>query len=286
MIKICHITSTPQGSIPRILRECSSAVEEGMKPYVVVQGKSYEKDGISFIGVKQAKNKIYRMLITSVNLYREAKKVKADIYQIHDPELLPFALKENIKSVLRFFFSCRLKDFKYLLVFILLPALVFAATLEINPEIPGFVLPGIMLMTTLIGGGNEEGGWRGILQPGLEHFMPYPAAVILTSLLWSFWHIPLWFVEDSAQQHTPFLGFCFIGLLLSFWLAAVYRRTRSVFCCMLLHGFTNTLMSSFVMDVNSPLILSLLLLTVLSLLMVYRPFSRRKAGQKPGQAED
>ncbi len=193
---------------------------------------------------------------------------------------------KNIKSVLRFFFSCRLKDFKYLLVFILLPALVFAATLEINPEIPGFVLPGIMLMTTLIGGGNEEGGWRGILQPGLEHFMPYPAAVILTSLLWSFWHIPLWFVEDSAQQHTPFLGFCFIGLLLSFWLAAVYRRTRSVFCCMLLHGFTNTLMSSFVMDVNSPLILSLLLLTVLSLLMVYRPFSRRKAGQKPGQAED
>lgn len=98
MIKICHITSTPQGSIPRILRECSSAVEEGMKPYVVVQGKSYEKDGISFIGVKQAKNKIYRMLITSVNLYREAKKVKADIYQIHDPELLPFALKLKKKG--------------------------------------------------------------------------------------------------------------------------------------------------------------------------------------------
>lgn len=189
--------------------------------------------------------------------------------------------RKDIKSVLRFFFACRLRDFKYLLIFILLPAIAFAATLEKNPEIPWFVLPVIMIMTTLIGGGNEEGGWRGILQPGLEHFLPYPIAVIITSLLWSSWHIPLWFVNGSGQQNTPFLGFCFVGLLLSFWLAAIYRRTRSVFCCMLLHGFTNTLMSTFIMKVNVPLVLSLLLLTVLSLLMVYGPLSGRKTEQKP-----
>jgi glycosyltransferase involved in cell wall biosynthesis len=93
MLKVCHITSTDQKSIPRVLRECTTAVRMGMKPYVVALGETFEQEGISFIGVPKPKSRFYRMAITSRILYEEAVKIDADIYQVHSPELLPYALK-------------------------------------------------------------------------------------------------------------------------------------------------------------------------------------------------
>lgn len=98
MIKICHITSTPQNAIPRLLREASSAIKIGMKPYIVAQGDSFEKDGVTYIGVERAKSRLYRMIFTSKMLYKEAIKIDADIYQIHDSELLPYAAKLKKKG--------------------------------------------------------------------------------------------------------------------------------------------------------------------------------------------
>lgn len=102
MVKICHITSTPQNSIPRLLREASSAIKIGIKPYIVAQGKSFEKDGITFVGVESAKSRLDRMIFIRKKLYAEALKLDADIYQIHDPELLPYAanLKKKGKAVI------------------------------------------------------------------------------------------------------------------------------------------------------------------------------------------
>lgn len=98
MIKICHITSSHQSSIPRILRECESASKNNMKPYIVAQGESFEKDGVTFLGIKKSNNRWFRMIFTSKLLYKQALKVDADIYQIHSPELLPFALKMKKKG--------------------------------------------------------------------------------------------------------------------------------------------------------------------------------------------
>jgi len=93
MKSICHITTTPQLSIPRLLRESSTAIAMGIKPYIVAQGETYEEDGISFIGVQSEKSRFKRMIFTSREIVKKALKIDADIYQIHDPELLPFALK-------------------------------------------------------------------------------------------------------------------------------------------------------------------------------------------------
>lgn len=93
MIKICHITSTPQKFIPRLLRESSTAIKMGIEPYVISQGETFKKNGVTFIGVPTSKNRLSRMIFTCRRLFQEALKVDADIYQIHDPELLPFALK-------------------------------------------------------------------------------------------------------------------------------------------------------------------------------------------------
>jgi glycosyltransferase involved in cell wall biosynthesis len=92
MKSICHITTTPQSSIPRLLREASTVASMGIKPYIVAQGKTYEEDGISFLGVGIEKSRWKRMIFTSRKIVKRALKVDSDIYQIHDPELLPFAL--------------------------------------------------------------------------------------------------------------------------------------------------------------------------------------------------
>ncbi len=101
-LKICHVTNSHADSIPRILRECESAIRNDMSPYIVLQGNSFEKDGISYVGVKLYKSRLYRMIFTSKDLYKEAVKVDADIYQLHDPELLLYAimLKKKGKVVI------------------------------------------------------------------------------------------------------------------------------------------------------------------------------------------
>jgi glycosyltransferase involved in cell wall biosynthesis len=98
MIKICHITSTPQNSIPRLLKESSSAIKMQIKPYIVAQGDSFEKDGVTYIGVKMCKSRLHRMILTSRVLYKKAIEIDADIYQVHDPELLPYAVKLKKKG--------------------------------------------------------------------------------------------------------------------------------------------------------------------------------------------
>lgn len=60
--------------------------------YLIAQGESYEKDGV--VGVRQQTgSRLSRKLFTTKNVYKTALSIDADIYHIHDPELLPFALK-------------------------------------------------------------------------------------------------------------------------------------------------------------------------------------------------
>lgn len=91
MIKICHMTITDQKAIPRLLRESASATDAGMQVTIISPGESYTKDGVAFIGVTVPQNRLQRMLFVSREVYRQALLVDADIYQIHDPELLRFA---------------------------------------------------------------------------------------------------------------------------------------------------------------------------------------------------
>lgn len=93
MKKICHITSTRQNSIPRLLRESGTAVNMDLKPIIVALGSTFERDGIDFIGVAPPKSRLERMLKTSRILVNEGIKTDAEIYQLHDPELLPYAMK-------------------------------------------------------------------------------------------------------------------------------------------------------------------------------------------------
>ena len=70
----------------------------------------------------------------------------------------------------------------------------------------------VLFMPLMIyGGGMEEVGWQGILQPLLQKRFPFLIAVLIEGAVWSIWHLPLWFIPGrnpgrSAQDYQKYLG--------------------------------------------------------------------------------
>lgn len=186
--------------------------------------------------------------------------------------------KLSFRKVRNFIFGHNAKTFWYLILFAVLEtAIVALSSMQINSEMPWYILPLVFIFCTLLGGGNEELGWRGTLQPLMERVfakkiknptLRFALATLCVGAVWALWHLPLWFVSGSTQQGMPFAWFALNALVLSFWLGCVYYKTKSVFYCMLLHGLTNALMSFFMIKINWLLIIGFLALTILSLVIV------------------
>lgn len=99
-------------------------------------------------------------------------------------------------------------------------------------------LPTVSFMA-LLGGGQEELGWRGFALPRLEQYLrPWIAAIVL-GVVWAVWHLPLFYLPGTSQFGGPFLlyGTGVIGLSVVFtWL---YNKSASVAVVMVLHGSYN-----------------------------------------------
>lgn len=178
--------------------------------------------------------------------------------------------KVTPKSIFAFLMGRKKKTARFLWIFVVLEILVIGlSSLERNPSVAPYMVPLIFLQAVLIYGGNEELGWRGCMQPLLEEKFPFPVATLITGLVWGVWHLPLWFVDGASQQSIPFVPFVLLGIVLSFFLAAVYKKTKSVFYCCVLHGLTNTLLSLFVIKVNIVLIAGLCIMLIYSVFLWY-----------------
>lgn len=108
----------------------------------------------------------------------------------------------------------------------------------------------IELPVMIIGGGLEEIGWRGFLQPALQHKIPAFPSTMIVSAIWSLWHLPLWFILGTNQTEMNFLAFFITSIALSLLLAALYNVTGSIFLCILMHAFTNSFWDVFGMHNN------------------------------------
>ena len=95
----------------------------------------------------------------------------------------------------------------------------------------------INLPLYIIGGGFEEIGWRGYLQPKLENMTNYLTSVLIVGVVWSVWHLPLWFIAGTVQSALPFM-YTVLAIILSFSFTALYKFTKNVFLCVLTHAFS------------------------------------------------
>jgi glycosyltransferase involved in cell wall biosynthesis len=104
--KICHITSVHPRYDGRIFRKmCVSLANNGYDvTLLVIDNKPDEvKDGVHIIPIdKQFKNSFDRIFNSWKFLYKKALEINADIYHLHDPELIQLGtkLKQKGKKVI------------------------------------------------------------------------------------------------------------------------------------------------------------------------------------------
>jgi len=101
------------------------------------------------------------------------------------------------------------------------------------------IIPAIPLM--ILGGGLEEVGWRGFLQPAFEKRMKYIPAVLVVTVFWFAWHIPLFFLNFSNQTNYDLLPFLLNLTAGAFASAAIYKVSKSTIACVMLHAWGNAI---------------------------------------------
>ncbi len=109
-----------------------------------------------------------------------------------------------------------------------------------NPLQPSSIIIFIpALLISVVMGGIEEVGWRGILQHELTGKLNLMAANFIIGIIWALWHLPLFYVVGSNHHGNSFLFFALAGIGYSGFMTWLYAKTESVFLCVLFHAAIN-----------------------------------------------
>ena len=105
-VKVCHVTSVHQRYDTRIFyKECTSLAKAGYDvTLLVADNKAPEvRNGVKIISADfKPKSRWDRIMHSSSVMFKYTMQVNAEIYHLHDPELLPVAkrLKQSVKKVI------------------------------------------------------------------------------------------------------------------------------------------------------------------------------------------
>lgn len=92
---IAHLSSVhPRNDTRIFIKQCCSLVSQGYDVTLVVADDKgdEEKEGVMIVDVGRLSGRFSRMLITTQRVFNKAIALDADIYQLHDPELIPIGL--------------------------------------------------------------------------------------------------------------------------------------------------------------------------------------------------
>ena len=95
-LKVCHITSVHRRLDTRIfVKMCSSLAKSGFDiSLIVADGMGDEEnDGVIIYDVGRSRGRFSRMLNAPRRAFSLARTVNADLYHLHDPELIPMGVK-------------------------------------------------------------------------------------------------------------------------------------------------------------------------------------------------
>jgi len=93
---------------------------------------------------------------------------------------------------------------------------------RLTSALPSYLASFVVI--ALIGGGQEEPGWRGFALDRLQGRYSPLVATLLLGVIWGVWHLPIY-------------GLGFVGpMMFVFYYTWLWNRTRSLLLCVLLHG--------------------------------------------------
>ncbi len=94
-------------------------------------------------------------------------------------------------------------------------------------------------------GFGEEFGWRGYLTPKLEKIMPFPAAIVVSGIIWGMWHAPIIacghnFGKDYFMYpYTGFVLMCVFCILIGFYFTMLTKAANSTIPASIAHIINN-----------------------------------------------
>ena len=184
--------------------------------------------------------------------------------------ILQLDKKINLKNIKKFWFNHNKNTIIFLLIFCILVIIQYLLIFNYDKSFSSLLILPLFIYAISFGGGFEEFGWRGILQPKLEEKFSFPIATIITGIIWSLWHFPLFFIQDRGPL-IGILAFTLSSIYMSFILACIYKKTKSVFYCSLFHGLINTFSVIFLFKENNiTYIVTDIIILLLSIILFYK----------------
>ena len=115
---------------------------------------------------------------------------------------------------------------------------LFPTEIPLAPII--LAIPYFILML-VIGGGQEEFGWRGYAQEPLQEKIGVIPASLVIGVIWGIWHLPLWFMAGDLHSAYSFLAFVMMTTSISIMYAWLYNSSgKKLIVVMFFHAMSNT----------------------------------------------
>lgn len=192
----------------------------------------------------------YRVYNWVDSLQQFAMNIPFAIYILSPAIASYFVLKKNnritgLKEWLKTVFYVKNGIFPYFFVvagLILYFLIHVAVTGRTEMSLPFYTLF-LSLPGSLVIGGLEEAGWMYILQPELDKKYGYVLSSVFTGIIWTLWHIPLFFIPGTNHGDGLINFWMFTVQLMAFrfFNGAVYKISGKgcVFMCVLFHTLFN-----------------------------------------------
>ena len=117
-----------------------------------------------------------------------------------------------------------------------------------------FAFNPLMFLLVLVSGPlGEELGWRGYYLTSKAKRYSILKASLITGLVWSFWHLPLWFLRGGKGIDLIIYIIAFIVQTTSQTVVfgCIYKKHRNLVYTILIHTFDNFLAGTLVVDASS-----------------------------------
>ena len=126
---------------------------------------------------------------------------------------------------------------------------------RVSAFIPVYIFPVYLLLMVFMGGGQEEIGWRGYILPFLEKKYGLITGSLILGIIWSIWHIPLWFIPGTTQVYMNFIAFTFMTIGYSYIFSWIIELSSNrLLSGLVVHAIANgfaVIFPTLIMDKNA-----------------------------------
>ncbi len=149
----------------------------------------------------------------------------------------------------------------------------------LRPGVTAWALLETVVFQFFSGPFSEEAGWRGFALPRLQSRFNALASSLILGVIWTFWHLPLFFLTGATQVSIPMPIYLLLVVTVTVYLTWLYNSTRGSLIITVLAHFAYNLSSTLIAGVVSlmpPMTFymtagPLLFLVVIGVVVYFRP---------------